>query len=521
MGNNKDNNKETGKISIKKPQMFIKLAQENFIPPNFLEGVEGEDYKLLATMLNDILEKRVGEAIRSAEETFNKCTDRKIKFKILLLKGLAYFSDLLLDGAITAWENSLQFSDTALEKITSYNNMGLAYFRKGDLDKSIEFFEDSLELCEKNQLEGNLLTYTFNSLGEVYYRKGLVKKADEFFLKALKTTSNEDILGNFCASNGLAKIKIFWGDYKGAMELIEENLELLDRKEPIDPGNRAMTYLLLSQISRERKKRKESINALRSALWEIKWFKGIDSAEAEELKWFVYQGLGEIAFNEGNFKEARNYQEQALTTAINSHNKFAIGKSYLELAKLNAAEGRDVINYIVSSLAIAKETNCSKLIGQSYHQLGNYYRRIYPMKAVENYNLALAFYKSMGHKKGYEEVKEYIKWVGGKKRIKEEEAIRFIKAAKEILPSLVFIETKEKKKGRKPYRDRSLLLLCLLKLYLNISYRTLEDLFSKSKDLRALIETKQVPDHNTLQRAAKRFGDTYLKELLKPIYNIL
>jgi hypothetical protein len=198
-----------------------------------------------------------------------------------------------------------------------------------------------------------------------------------------------------------------------------------------------------------------------------------------------------------------------------------MGKSYLALAKLNETEGRDAINYIISGLTIAKETNCSQLIGQSYHQLGNYYRKIYPMKAIENYDLALAFYKSMGYKKGYKKIKEYIKWVGGKKKGTEEEATRFIQAAKEILPGLPIIITKEKNKARKPYKDRPLLLLCLLKFYLGISYRALESLISESKDLRTLIEIKQVPDHNTLQRAARRFGDTYLKELLRPIYNIL
>jgi tetratricopeptide (TPR) repeat protein len=516
-----DNYKESRRVFVKKAREPLMLVREKFMPSNFFEEIKREN-EMLVEMLNNILEGRVGEAIRLSEKVLEASSNRRVKFWMLFLKGLAYFSDLLLDAAVTAWDNSLRFSETVSEKVILFNNTGLAYLRKGDLDKSIEFFGTSLELCEKNKLEDSLIIHTLNLLGEAYYCKGLVKKAEAFFSRGLKISMGvKDFSESSWAHNGLARIRIFKGDYKGAMESINENLRLFSRGDTTNEETRAMVFLLQSQIYRDEKRRDESIKVLWDALREIDGCKGIDSARIENLKWLACQGFSETAFKDGNLTEARKCQEQALTTAVNSHDKLAIGKTYLALAKINATEGRDSINYIINSLTLSQETNSSEQMAQSYHQLGDYYRKIYPLKAIENYNLALAFYKGIGYKMGEEKIKEKLKWIGSKRNLTKEDAVRFITAAKEILPSLVFIETKECKKGRKPYRDRSLLLLCLLKLYLDVSYRAIESALTSSPELRKLADIEKIPDHNTIQRAAKRFGETYLKGLLKPILNIL
>ena len=56
----------------------------------------------------------------------------------------------------------------------------------------------------------------------------------------------------------------------------------------------------------------------------------------------------------------------------------------------------------------------------------------------------------------------------------------------------------------KTYTQPQLFACLVLKEFLHRDYRGLEDLLKDTPDLAAAIELKRVPDHSTLQKAAKR-----------------
>jgi tetratricopeptide (TPR) repeat protein len=255
------------------------------------------------------------------------------------------------------------------------------------------------------------------------------------------------------------------------------------------------------------------------AFWEIRWFEGMDQAEAENLKWFAHLELGKKYFEQNKLKEARAHFKLALEVAINSQDKVAMGETYLSLAKLNEAEGRDPMNYVVNALVLGKETSSAELLARTYHQFGDLHKQPSPGKALEDYRLASAIYGSLGCFEQQEKLRTSIKSIELVGRgAREKDLTGFVNSAKKVSESLAFPRV-YKLKEKKYYEQELLLLLSLLKLHLNISYRGLENLLNQSKELRALIGTEEVPDHNTLQRASKRFGEDYLKELLRVIYN--
>lgn len=72
---------------------------------------------------------------------------------------------------------------------------------------------------------------------------------------------------------------------------------------------------------------------------------------------------------------------------------------------------------------------------------------------------------------------------------------------------------KEKQYGRRPYPPRSMVLICLLKVYFGMPYRDIESLIKSNKTFQEMLKLKQIPDHNTIQRAMAKIPMSYLQEL--------
>jgi len=71
----------------------------------------------------------------------------------------------------------------------------------------------------------------------------------------------------------------------------------------------------------------------------------------------------------------------------------------------------------------------------------------------------------------------------------------------------------EKNFGRPPYPSKSMVSICLLKVYFGMPYRDLESLIRSNRTFQELLELKDVPDHNTIQRSMEKIPINYLQHL--------
>jgi hypothetical protein len=71
----------------------------------------------------------------------------------------------------------------------------------------------------------------------------------------------------------------------------------------------------------------------------------------------------------------------------------------------------------------------------------------------------------------------------------------------------------EKQYGRRPYPPRSMVLICLLKVYFGMPYRDIESLIRGNKTFQDMLKIKHIPDHNTIQRAMAKIPMEYLENL--------
>ena len=70
-----------------------------------------------------------------------------------------------------------------------------------------------------------------------------------------------------------------------------------------------------------------------------------------------------------------------------------------------------------------------------------------------------------------------------------------------------------KQYGRRPYSSKSMVTICLLKVYFQMPYRDIESLLRSNQTFQEMLELKTVPDHNTIQRSMEKIPMDYLKDL--------
>jgi len=97
-------------------------------------------------------------------------------------------------------------------------------------------------------------------------------------------------------------------------------------------------------------------------------------------------------------------------------------------------------------------------------------------------------------------------------KIKENEVDFLLKKALQIINENQEPWT-EKNFGRPPYPSKSMVSICLLKVYFGMPYRDLESLLRSNLTFQELLELTDVPDHNTIQRAMEKIPMNYLKHL--------
>lgn len=67
--------------------------------------------------------------------------------------------------------------------------------------------------------------------------------------------------------------------------------------------------------------------------------------------------------------------------------------------------------------------------------------------------------------------------------------------------------------GRRPYPSKTMINICLLKVYFKMPYRDIESFIKSNKTIQNMLGLKHFPDHNTIQRAMAKIPMGYLEDL--------
>jgi transposase len=97
-------------------------------------------------------------------------------------------------------------------------------------------------------------------------------------------------------------------------------------------------------------------------------------------------------------------------------------------------------------------------------------------------------------------------------KVKEKEFDFLLKEAINIIDETK-APWKEKNFGRSPYPQKSMVAVCLLKVYFGMPYRDIESMLRSNKTFQEALSLEVIPDYNTIQRAMEKIPLEYLQHL--------
>ncbi|EDP95493.1 helix-turn-helix domain-containing protein [Kordia algicida OT-1] len=248
---------------------------------------------------------------------------------------------------------------------------------KTNFQKSISYIKRATEVAKK---EGNpdLLLNTYIFEGNFYYDYSKYKESMESYLKALeyakKTKSRKRQLA---ISQSIALLKIEVGDNKGAIELLEGTLRILE--EEYQNKFTSLHVSLHIALTKSCMRAEEYEKAISYGK------KGVELSNEygdEDAKAYLYNFLGEINIAKGDYAKA----DELLQNAWEQAHKIKSAKSQLPFINLNRAKlyyykkeyfvTIDILQKIESNQK-KKKTNffsledMYKFLGKSYKAIGN------------------------------------------------------------------------------------------------------------------------------------------------------
>ncbi len=256
---------------------------------------------------------------------------------------------------------------------TSLNTLGGEYYNQGKIDKSIEYFNQSLiinpsisktyvslasALCAKEQYNNALSLYekalniglSRNDLALTYYNMGLIYEVKENYIKA-KTMFETSIMNNpnfLDASFELAIILNELGNYDEAISICTNIIQ--------DFPNNDLAYTYLGILYSKRGNYKAAVKQIAIAI------------DKNPNSSFSYYMLGNIMANEQKYKEASMCYDEAIK--LDSGNI----RIYKDYSKLFAQQGKfeEAIEILKTSINILPNSDAYNLLGMLYEDLGKY-----------------------------------------------------------------------------------------------------------------------------------------------------
>lgn len=169
-------------------------------------------------------------------------------------------------------EKSLEKNNTGPLKIkllhylaNSYNNIGIIYGDKDQIDSEIKYYHKSLNIYEQlNNAQG--IADVYNNLGYAYSIKGEIDKALSYHYKSLKIVKKiNDKKGQSLSYNNIGVLLNKRGEVENALKYYHKSLKI--QEEVGDKKGMAMSYVNIgSMIGYKGENKAEALNYYKKAL---------------------------------------------------------------------------------------------------------------------------------------------------------------------------------------------------------------------------------------------------------------
>lgn len=309
-------------------------------------------------------------------------TDSAKKEKIVTNEAKA--SDVPVVDMIKEYEGRLAQAKKAGNKIQEasiLSNIGNAYLDQNNLNKALEYFNESLAIREKEGDKAGV-SEIYSDIAVTFYDSGRYQSTIDFYEKSLRLKEElNDKAGVKKVVKELASVNTNTFRYDKALEYYEKSLVLAEESK--DKNEILSSTKDIGNLYYETNDLQKAAEFYEKTLVLSEEVKNTQDIAAS------LNNLGAIYYNLGDNKKSEDFYNQSLKAFEEIGDKKMTSISLNNLGNINydIQKYQNALDYYEKSLNIKKEIKYDKGVASSLHNIGNVYIKLdKPEKAIDYYN---------------------------------------------------------------------------------------------------------------------------------------
>ena len=152
--------------------------------------------------------------------------------RFYMLSSFYYYQNLHKDKFLESNQKRLEICekyDMKYELGEVNHNLGISYFMRGELRKSLKYYKKSIEISKLIKSHDQM-AYCYGNIGKVYSTLGETDLAIDYYKRSfdiLRKTKNDYVLGAF--SNAIGTIYIQKGDLQKSMDFFKQGYDIVKK----------------------------------------------------------------------------------------------------------------------------------------------------------------------------------------------------------------------------------------------------------------------------------------------------
>jgi tetratricopeptide (TPR) repeat protein len=251
-----------------------------------------------------------------------------------------------------------------LYKAAAISNSGYIYYGKGQIDKSIEYFEKALKLQEEIDAKSEVAN-SLSNIGAMYSGTGQMEKALDYLLRALKIQREiGQEKGIAYSLNNIASIYSSLGQTEKALEYLYQSLKLQEKL-----GDKVGASSTLNNLGALYMRVGQTEKALEFYNRSLKIRESLDDKLGMTIS---YNNIGNAYDKRGDQEKALMYYNKSLLLAQSIGNKNGMANCLNNIATIYVKQGKydSVQTYYQRSMKLYDEIGDQAKVSNSYANIG-------------------------------------------------------------------------------------------------------------------------------------------------------
>ncbi|QEE16248.1 tetratricopeptide repeat protein [Promethearchaeum syntrophicum] len=329
-------------------------------------------------------------------------TDEEKKSTILNNLGYIYYKKGNFNKAVEYFKNSIKI-DENLNKFgktaAAYINLGNIYLKKHQYKESIFNYKKIIEYSAKSKISSEYLSTAYNNIGSAYDALNEKKKASEYYEKALSIDEKHGNISSKAAIlNNIGESYREKGDFQTALKYFNDSLKI---RESMGTQHEMATVLNnIAYIKSSLGEYKEALEFYTKALRIDEKYNDIEG------KLLRLNNIGRTYIKMKDFNKANDHLLKSLAYSEQINRKDWVYSYYLSLGvsfqekwlqnKLDQQSITKAIEYKKKSLEIARMINDMNDIALSLSELGKIYELSHTYEeALLNYKESIEIFEKL------------------------------------------------------------------------------------------------------------------------------